>query len=94
MTIRTRLALLSPVWALAVRKSHDAARLTAEVRRLTHDLAVVTADRDALRERFALATAERERARDLAVAMFEPACGPTDAEFDEFLKDCNERGPA
>jgi hypothetical protein len=56
-----------PVWAFAVNRSREAARLAAKVRTLEHDLAVVTADRDALAAHFALAVDQRNRARDLAV---------------------------
>lgn len=73
MTVRTRLALLSPVWALAVRKSHEAARLAATVRRLEHDLVVTRAelavaniDREALRSHLAEAVKGRERAMSIA----------------------------
>lgn len=91
----------APVWRYAVSRSRKAARLTAEVRQLCHDLtavradlAVVTADRDALRSHFDLARSQRDGARDLLAAIAAEPCGPTDAEYAEFLKDCNERGPA
>lgn len=84
---------IAPVWRYAVNRSRKAARLTAEVRRLRHDLAVVRAERDALAAHWTLAVDQRDRARDVAVAMSEPACGPTDAEYDEFLRSLGT-GPA
>lgn len=92
MTLRSRLALLSPVWALAINRSRAAARLAAEVRTLQHDLAVTRADRDALAAHYRLAIAQRNTARDLAVAVVgEPGVGPTDAEYDDWLRSLGER---
>ncbi len=79
MTVRARLALLSPVWALAVRKSHEAARLAATVRTLEHDLAVVTAERDALR-------AKRPRPQDQVRPSRREGGGVSTDSYTEFLR--------
>ncbi len=92
MTLRSRLALASPVWRFAVGRSREAARLAAKVRELERDLAVVRADRDALRSHFELARSQRDGARELLAAIAgEPPCGPTEAEYDEFLRSLGER---